>query len=347
MTSTLADRLPPDRFEEVARMVLETPTYEYIRGGAGEEITLAENLAALRRWRLVPRVLAGDVTEVELSTTAAGTDLDFPVLVAPMAVHRIADADGEVSTAKAAAEVGSALVVAANASVAVEEVARANPGARLWLQLYNWADREALAALIARGEAAGVRAIVATVNTPIAVSHGRPTTGFRTPPGVTYAHFDAFRPLDGGLDWSYVEWLKSRTALPVIVKGVLSPADGVRAAESGAAGIIVSNHGGRQLDRSIATIDALPAVVDAAGGKAEIYVDGGIRHGTDVLIALALGARAVFIGRPVMWGLAVGGASGVAAVLRHIREELREDMALSGVRSVAELGRAAVARVAR
>ena len=347
MTSTLADRLPPDRFEDVARMVLETPTYEYIRGGAGEEITLAENLAALRQWRLVPRVLAGDVTQVDLSTSAVGTPLQFPVMVAPMAVHRIADADGELSTANAVADGGSALVVAANASVAVEEIARAQPRAKLWLQLYNWSDREGLSRLIARGEEAGVRAIVATVNTPIVVSHGRPTTGFRTPPGVTYAHFDEFHGLDGGLDWSYVEWLRSRTALPVIVKGVLSPADAHLAAEAGAKGILVSNHGGRQLDRSMATIDALPAVVEAAGKHAEIYVDGGIRRGTDVLIALALGARAVFIGRPVMWGLAVGGSAGVAAVFRHIKEELREDMALSGISSVAQLGRAAVMPVAR
>jgi isopentenyl diphosphate isomerase/L-lactate dehydrogenase-like FMN-dependent dehydrogenase len=343
----LADRLPPDRFEEVARMVLEAPTYEYIRGGAGEEITLAENLAAFRRWRLVPRVLAGDMSEIRLSMRALGTELALPVLVAPMAVHRIADADGELSTAEAVADVGSALVVAANASVAVEEVARTQPNAKLWLQLYNWSDRDALARLIARGEDAGVQAIVATVNTPIAVSHGRPTTGFRTPPGITYAHFDAFIPLDGALDWGYVEWLRSRTSLPVVVKGVLSPADAVSAVDAGASGIIVSNHGGRQLDRTIATIDALHAVVEAAGVRAEIYVDGGVRRGTDVLIALALGARAVFIGRPVMWGLAVGGASGVAAVLRHIKEELREDMALSGIASVSKLNRAVVAMTAR
>jgi 4-hydroxymandelate oxidase len=345
MTASLADRLPPDRFEDVARMVLETPTYEYIRGGAGEEITLAENLAAFRRWRLVPRVLAGDMTAIGLATSALGTPLEVPVMVAPMAVHRIADADGELSTARAVAAAGSAFVVAANASVAVEEVARVHPTARLWLQLYNWKDRDLLAALIARGEEAGVRAIVATVNTPIAVSHGRPTTGFRTPPRVTYAHFKEFTGLDGGLDWSYVEWLRSRTALPVVVKGVLSPADAVRAVGSGAQGILVSNHGGRQLDRSIATIDALPAVVEAVGDQAEVYVDGGVRRGTDVLIALALGARAVFVGRPVMWGLAVGGADGVAAVLRHITEELREDMALSGVGDVAKLGRAVVSRV--
>jgi 4-hydroxymandelate oxidase len=347
MSSSLVDRLPPERFEDVAHMVLETPTYEYIRGGAGDEITLAENMAAFRRWRLVPRVLAGDVSQVDLSVSANGTELQFPVAIAPMAVHRIADVDGELSSALAAAETGSAMVVAANASVAVEKIAEAHPTANLWLQLYNWPDRDALAALIARGEEAGVKAIVATVNTPIAVSHGRPTTGFRTPPGVKYAHFDEFKGLDGGLDWTYVDWLRSRTPLPVIVKGVLSPADAVRAAESGARGIIVSNHGGRQLDRTIATIDALPAIVDAAGGQAEIYIDGGIRRGTDVLIALALGARAVFLGRPVMWGLAVGGAAGVASVLRHIRDELREDMALSGVASVAALGRAHIALAAR
>jgi len=346
MTAPLADRLPPDRFEEVARMVLETPTYEYIRGGAGEEITLAENLAAFRRWRLMPRVLAGDMSAVDLATSALGTPLDVPVMVAPMALHRIADPDGELSTAKAVAAVGSAFVVAANASVAVEEVARANPTANLWLQLYNWKDRQMLARLIARGEEAGVKAIVATVNTPIAASHGKPTTGFRNPPGVSYAHFKEFTGLDGGLDWTYVEWLRSRTSLPVVVKGVLSPADAVSAVESGARGILVSNHGGRQLDRSIATIDALPAVVEAAGEHAEVYLDGGVRRGTDVLIALALGARAVFVGRPVMWGLAVGGADGVAAVLRHIRDELREDMALSGVASVAKLQRSTVARVA-
>jgi 4-hydroxymandelate oxidase len=330
------DRLESDRVEELARLVLETPTYEYIRAGAGEELALKANLDAFRRWRLQPRVLA-NVGGLDLATNVLGTALAFPVMIAPMAVHRMAHPDGEVATAHGAAAAGSLLTVSANASVPVEQVAARSPATPLWLQVYNWKDRTALAKLIARGEEAGCRAIMPTVNTPIAVAHGRRTTGFRLPTEVTFGHFETPPELDAGLDWSFVEWIADRTSLPVVPKGILRGDDARLAADAGAKGVVVSNHGGRQLDRVVATLDALPGIVAAAGPRLEIYIDGGVRRGADILTALALGARAVFIGRPVLYGLAVDGAEGVSRMLASLRKELYEDAALCGVPSLSQI----------
>jgi len=324
--------LEPARYQEAARLLLEAPTYDYIASGAGAE----ENLKAFRRRRLLPRVLV-DVSQVDVTASVMGTTVAAPVLVAPMAVHRLAHAEGELATAAGTDRAGSVFCVAANSSVAIEEIAGAVPQANLWLQVYNWTDREALARLLERAENAGCRAIVPTVNTPVAVPHGSASSGFRLPHGVAPAHFDASPPLDASLTWSYLEWIASRTSLPVVPKGVMRADDARRALDAGARGVIVSNHGGRQLEHCIATLDALPAVAEAVGSRLEVYLDGGIRTGSDVLIAVALGARAVLVGRPILWGLTVAGADGVAAVLTRLRDELFVAAALCGTASVRDL----------
>ena len=343
MSDRLLDRIPLDSFGDVARLVLETPVYEWIRSGAGDEQSAIDNVAAFRRWRMRPHVLE-DVSTVSTAVTLLGTPLEVPLLVAPLALQRVVDEEGEIATARAVAEVGAALIVAVNATTSVEEIRSAAPDATLWFQLYNWDNRDALARVVERAEAAGCRAIVPLVNTPIGVAHTPPRAGFRLPAGLSFGHFEESPGLDAGNTWSYLEWLAARTTLPIVPKGILHPDDARRAVNSGARGIIVSNHGGRQLHRAVATIDALPEIVAAVGESAEIYLDGGIRSGSDALTALALGARAVTVGRPVMWGLALGGTAGVRRVLRSIAAELAEDAALCGVAAISATPRDIVIR---
>lgn len=330
MSVALVDRLPLGSFGDVARLILETPVYEWIRSGAGDEQSAIDNVAAFRRWRMRPHVLE-DVSTVSTAVTVLGSPLQVPLLVAPMALQRVVDEDGETATARAVADAGAALIVAVNATTSVEDIRNAAPDAVLWFQLYNWDDRDALARVIERAEAAGCRAIVPLVNTPIGVAHTPPQAGFRLPAGLSFGHFEQSPGLDSSNTWSYLEWLARTTTLPIVPKGILHPDDARRAVDSGARGIMISNHGGRQLHRAVATIDVLPEIAAAVGDAAEIYLDGGIRSGSDVLTALALGARAVTVGRPVMWGLALGGTAGVRRVLRSIADELVEDAALCGV----------------
>jgi 4-hydroxymandelate oxidase len=329
----LLGRLDPRDFETVARLVLDTPTYEWVRAGDVPGPSASDNTDAFGRWRLLPRALV-DVASVDLSVDVLGTRISSPVMVAPVALHRALHPGGEIAAARGVAAAGSVLVLATNASVAIDDVAAACPDASLWLQLYNWTDRDALRALIGRAEAAGCRALVPTVNTALAAAHVPRTVGFRPPAGVSFAHFEVSPPLDATLGWSYIEWLASVSSLPVIPKGVLHPDDARRAVDAGAQGMILSNHGGRQLPRSVATVDALPAVAAAVGDRIPVFLDGGVRSGGDVLLALALGARAVFVGRPAMWGLAVGGAEGVERVLGRLRDELALEAALAGVASL-------------
>ena len=337
MSDALVARLDPGSFPEVARHVLDTPSYEWIRSGAGDEQSLRDNEAAFSRWRLRPRVLV-DVANVNVATTVLGAQVRLPVGVAPLGLQKVMHPDGELAMAEGAARAGSVLIVAVNATVAVEDIAKAQPALPLWFQLYNWDDRDALAAVIERAENAGVKAIVPLVNTAIGVSHTPWRVGFRgLPPGASFAHFTTSPGLTSSNTWEYIEWLVGRTTLPIVPKGVMAADDAKRAIDAGARGILVSNHGGRQLPRSVATIDALPAVVAAIKGRAEVYLDGGVRTGTDVLIALALGARAVFVGRPAAWGLAVGGGDGVARVLDTIRGELADDAGLCGIDDIARI----------
>lgn len=310
---------------------MDTPTYEWICSGSGSEFG-GDNEAAFARRRLRPSVLV-DVSDVRTETTLLGASVSAPVMIGPMGLQRAVHPDGELAMAAGAAQAGSLFIVAVNATTSIEEIAAAQPKLPLWFQLYNWDDRDALAAVIARAEAAGCRAIVPLVNTPIGVNHTSPKIGFRLPAGAKFAHFESSPGLIASNTWEYLAWLRSVTSLPIVPKGIMTAADAARAVDAGAAGIIVSNHGGRQLPRSISTLDALADVVQGARGT-EVYLDGGVRSGGDVLIALALGARGVLVGRPVMWGMALGGAEGVARVLDHLRIGLAEDAGICGIADV-------------
>jgi 4-hydroxymandelate oxidase len=347
------DPLDLAALEAAARARLERGVYDYIAGGADAELTLADNLAAWSRLRLRPRVLR-DVSEVSTATTLLGSRVPIPLLVAPMAYHRMAHPDGEAASAAGAAAAGAPYVCSTQATMSVEEVAAAAPDAVRWFQVYVVRDRGWTAELVARAAAAGYRALVLTVDVPLLGNRLRDLRNdFRLPTGLAPANAPpagAARQrelaadmlaqagqFDPALTPDTIGWLAERSGLPVVVKGVLRGDDALACLDAGAAGVVVSNHGGRQLDGVVATADALPEVAAAVADRAEVYADGGIRHGTDVLKALSLGARAVLIGRPVLWALSRGGASGVERVLSALAAELRLAMALCGAVSPADL----------
>jgi len=336
MSDSLVARLSTSDFEQVAQLVLPAPIYGWIASGSEDGQSLVDNAAAFRRWRLNARVLV-DVRSVDTSTTVAGTKLAFPLMVAPMGLHRAVHADGELGTAAAVAATGSLFVQAVNATTTMEDVHAAQPGAAWWLQLYNWDDRAALERIIRRAEAAGCSGIVPLVNTTADVSHTPARVGYRPPAGVSLVYSESSSGLDYGLTEEYIEWLAKLTTLPIIPKGIVRGDDALRAVNAGARGIMVSNHGGRQLSHEVSTLDALPGVVAAVGKKVDVVLDGGVRHPSDVLIALALGARAVTLGRPVMYGLAVGGAEGVTRVLEDFKTGVRNEAMLCGVTSMNNL----------
>ena len=348
---TLADH------EQHARTQLDDNAWAYFSGGAADEISLRANRSAwdaLPLWPRVLRPLAGGHTRVPL----LGRTLAHPILLAPVAFQRLAHPDGELALAYAAAALGAGVVLSTQASVSLESVAQAvlpDPGrGPLWFQLYLQPDRGFTQALVQRAEAAGYEALVLTVDAPTSGVRDRERrAGFRLPPGVGPVNLaglqaPASSPLSPGQSalfdgllhhaptWDDIAWLQSITRLPVLLKGVLHPADARQAVSVGAAGLIVSNHGGRTLDTAPATATALPRVVQAVGGAVPVLVDGGIRRGTDVLKAMALGASAVLVGRPAVWGLANAGAAGVAHVLRLLRDELEVAMALTGCATLAE-----------
>ena len=348
---TLADH------EQHARTQLDDNAWAYFSGGAADEISLRANRTAwdaLSLWPRVLRPLAGGHTRVPL----LGRTLAHPILLAPVAFQRMAHPDGELAMAYAAAALGAGVVLSTQASVSVESVAQAvlpDPGrGPLWFQLYLQPDRGFTQALVQRAEAAGYEALVLTVDAPTSGVRDRERrAGFRLPSGVGPVNLAGLQtpaspPLSPGQSalfdgllhhaptWDDIAWLQSITRLPVLLKGVLHPADARQAVSVGAAGLIVSNHGGRTLDTAPATATALPRVVQAVGGAVPVLVDGGIRRGTDVLKAMALGASAVLVGRPAVWGLANAGAAGVAHVLRLLRDELEVAMALTGCATLAE-----------
>lgn len=331
MTDPLVARLAPRAYREIARHLLDRPTYGWIESGSGDAFE-GDNEGAFRRRRLRPSVLV-DVSAVSTATTVLGASIAAPVMIGPMGLQRAVHPDGELAMAAGAARAGSLFIVAVNATTSIEEIAGSAPGLPLWFQLYNWEDRDVLAGVIARAEGAGCRAIVPLVNTAIGVNHTSPQLGFRLPAGARFAHFDTSPGLTASNTWEYLSWLRTVTKLPIVPKGIMTGTDAARAVDAGCDAIIVSNHGGRQLERSISTLDALADVVGGAGSK-EVYLDGGVRTGGDILVALALGARAVLVGRPVMWGLAVGGADGVARVLDTLRQELADDAGLCGLADV-------------
>lgn len=343
-------------YEAAARELLSPMVHGFISGGSGDEVTLRANREAFDRWRLLPRMLRG-VSAASTATTVLGQDVSMPILLSPSGLHRVAHDEGELATARAARDLGTIYTVSTAATFAMEEVAReAGPW---WFQLYVLKDRGMTRSLVERAAAAGASALVVTVDVPVL---GRRETDernrFELPPGLSVANLRASAhehmpagaagsglssyvgsAWDPGITWDDLDWLASLSPLPVIPKGILHPQDAVLAFEHGAASVIVSNHGGRQLDSAIASLDALPAVVAAVDGRGEVLVDGGFRRGTDVLKALALGARAALIGRPVFWGLAVGGSAGVHHILELLRAELAVDLLLCGLASPAEVTR--------
>jgi isopentenyl diphosphate isomerase/L-lactate dehydrogenase-like FMN-dependent dehydrogenase len=342
-----------DDFEQAAREALDPGAYGYYAGGAGDERTLRANVEAFARWELRPRVLV-DVSEVSTATTVLGEEIALPLLVAPTAFQRLAHPEGELATARAAAAAGTVMCLSTLSSVSPPELAAAVPEAPLWFQLYWSRDRGFTRELVASAEEAGFRAIALTVDFPVAGRRERDLRAeFALPHDlpapnlpVTLARKDFHAALgdvvDTTLTWRDLEWLRSNCSLPLIVKGVLTAEDALLAAEHGAAAVIVSNHGGRQLDGVPATLDVLPEVAEAVGERVEVLLDGGIRRGTDVLEALALGARAVLAGRAVLWGLAVGGEEGVGSVLALLRQEIEVGLKLLGCARPADVSRAHV-----
>ena len=338
---TSPEPLNVDDFEEAARTRLDSGAYAYFAGGAGDERTLRAHSAAYGRWELRPRVLV-DVSEVSTATTVLGTEVSMPLLVAPTAFQRLADPEGELATARAAASAGTVMCVSTLSSVSPAELAAAAPGAPLWFQLYWSRDHGYTEALVAAVVEAGFRALVLTVDLPVAGRRERDLReAFALPDDLpipnlpfelarTDFHTALHESVDPSLTWRNLEWLRSRCPLPLVIKGVLTAEDALLAAEHGAAGVVVSNHGGRQLDGVPATLDVLPEVADAVGDRIEVLLDGGVRRGVDVLKALALGARAVLAGRTVIWGLAAGGEDGAARVLELLQAEIELGLTLLG-----------------
>jgi 4-hydroxymandelate oxidase len=352
-----------DEYEPIARGQLEQGAYDYVAGGAEDEWTLRENRAAFDRWALRPRVLA-DVERCATETTVLGTPIAFPVFPAVTAMHRLCHPDGEIASSRGAHEAGTLFTVGTLSSCTLEEIRAASPGP-LWFQLYAYKDAGINRMLIERAVAAGVRAIVLTVDAAIYGRRERDLrNAFVVPPAARARNLEGVIDLaaragqpaanvipadelrDRSMTWSGLEKLRALSPLPFVVKGLVTREDARSAAEVGVDGVIVSNHGGRQLDGTIATLDALPEVVEACAGRAgalgrpiEVLMDGGVRRGTHVLKALCLGARAVQIGRPTLYALAAAGADGVRHMLGLMQAEIRMGLALLGCSSIAQLTR--------
>jgi isopentenyl diphosphate isomerase/L-lactate dehydrogenase-like FMN-dependent dehydrogenase len=354
----VAEPLSVADYERLAEERLEPGPWAYLAGGSGDEWTLRENRAAFERWTFRPRVLC-DVSEISTATTVLGTQLELPVVVAPVAYQELYDPDGECATARAAAAVGAGMAVSTFGTRTHEEIAAAAPGLTQWCQLYVFQDRGVTREHLAGAAAAGCSAVVLTVDTPRLAQRERDLrVGFEIPSTLPlpYARAaigeapqnpaDQFALLDASVSWRDLEWIASEGQLPVVLKGITTDEDAKVAVEHGAAAIVVSNHGGRQLDGVPASLDALPEVAEAVDGRVEVYVDGGIRRGADVAKALALGARAVLAGRAPMFGLAVAGENGVRHVLELLRDELTLALCLLGCTSPEQLTRAHVQRSA-
>ncbi len=331
-------------YEKLAQTRMTPPLWDYYQGGSDDEVTMRECRAAFERIKLRPRVLV-DVSQdvLDMRTRVLGIPVSMPMLIAPMALHCMAHPEGECATAQAAGRAGTLMIASTVATRSIEEIAQAASGP-LWFQLYTYPSLNVAEMLVHRAEDAGYRAIVLTVDLPRLGNREKDLRNNVTIPPAPYqeANFvgiekegQAWVPLT----WKSIEWLRSITSLPIILKGILTGEDARLAVEHGVEGVVVTNHGGRQLDTAIPGIEALPEIVEAVAGRCEIYFDGGIRRGTDILKALALGARAVLIGRPVLWGLAVNGADGAYSVLELLRKEFELAMALSGRPTLASIDR--------
>jgi 4-hydroxymandelate oxidase len=350
-------------YEQLAKEHLSQMAFDYYSSGAWDEVTLRDNLAAFTRVKLRPKMLV-DVSKINLTTQVLGESLQLPLLIAPMAFQCLADPEGEIATALAAEIAGVGMVLSTLATKSLEEVATVAKGLQ-WFQLYIHKDQGLTQALVQRAYTAGYKAICLTVDAPMLGKRERDQRNeFTLPPGLHPANLTNISGLDipqapgeSGLltyfaqqinpavTWQDLEWLQSLSPLPLVVKGILRADDAVRAVEYGAQAIVVSNHGGRQLDGAIASLDALPDIIAAVDGKAEVLLDGGIRRGTDILKALAYGAKAVLIGRPVLWGLAVAGKIGVSHIISLLQDELNLAMALSGCASLGDIDSSLVSQL--
>ena len=341
-----------DYLEQAAASVDPT-IWCYFEGGAGDEVTLRANVAAYGRWRLRPRVLV-DVSAITTATTVLGTPVSMPVLVAPFAMQGLLAADGELATARATSAAGTLFCASTITTRTHAEIAAAAGDGPRWFQLYVIKDRQRTLANLSEACESGYSALVLTVDVPLLGRRERDLKlGFQIPADLPLPYIRGSDPaqaetmaqhfqMSPSLTWGDLEWIAAESALPIVLKGILTGEDGALAAEHGAAGVIVSNHGGRQLDGVAAALDVLPEVVEAVGGRCEVYVDGGIRRGGDVLKALALGARAVFSARAIAAGLAVGGEAGVQDVLTLLRDEIELGLGLLGCTSPDEVTRAHV-----
>jgi len=356
------ERITIADFVRDAAAILDGNALGYYRSGADRELTLADNENAFDRIRILPRVLRG-VGRRDMATTVLGEPVSMPVIAAPMAMQRMASADGELDTARACRGADTIMVLSTISNTGVEHVVPERSGP-VWFQLYVYRDRAVTENIIRRAESSGCRALVLTVDAPLIGQREADVRGrFRMPGHLDLPHVlnpdqpmsrEADSPqsalnayasdhLDQDLDWDIIDWIRERTSMPIVLKGIMHPDDAVTAAERGVDGIVVANHGGRQLDTVPAGIDALPAVVDAVAGRVEVLMDGGVRRGTDVLKALAFGARAVLVGRPLLWGLTVDGSAGAEQVLEILRTELDRAMALAGCPDLASIDRTIIA----
>jgi 4-hydroxymandelate oxidase len=338
-------------FEALAQPCMSAMAFAYIVGGAADELTLSANCEDWRRIRLAPKVLV-DVSEIDLSIELLGERFELPILLAPAAFHRLCCEDGELATIQGANQAGVSVVLSSFSTVAVEEITAAarHP---LWFQLYFQEDRGLTQEMVRRAEAAGCKALCVTVDTPVlGARHRESRTQFTLPSDFRLPNLNlgaiSHRPprsaiysalLNARLNWKDIEWLCSISKLPILLKGVLNPEDAAIAVGAGVSGLIVSNHGARNLDTLPSTAEALPRVAERVNGKLPVLVDGGIRRGTDVLKAIALGARAVLVGRPYLYALALGGAAGVARVIETLRTELMMAMALTGRTAIHQIDR--------
>jgi isopentenyl diphosphate isomerase/L-lactate dehydrogenase-like FMN-dependent dehydrogenase len=333
--------LNASEFERLAEGKVEPGPWGYFAGGAGDERTLADNVAAFGRWRLRPRMLV-DVGSVTTETSVLGREVSMPVLVAPTAFQQLAHPDGDLAVARGTAAAGTVMCLSTLGGASPAELAEAAPGGRHWFQLYWSRDREFTQALVEAAAEAGFEAIVLTIDLPAAGRRERDLrAAFEIPEDLPLPnlarhlgggdfHATLGQVVDPTITWRDLEWLRSVSSLPLIVKGILTSEDARLACEHGVDGVVVSNHGGRQLDGAPASLDALPEIVDAVSGRCLVVMDGGVRRGTDVVTALALGARAVLVGRPVLWALAVGGEEGVQRVLELLRAEVELALQLLG-----------------
>jgi 4-hydroxymandelate oxidase len=348
----LANVLNLAEFEPLARGRMAAPGFDYVAGGSWDEVTLTEAAAAWRRYRFVPRVLR-DLRSIDVSGVFLGRASSLPLAIAPMAVQSLAHPRAEAEMLAGAAAAGIPFCLSTTSSMTLEDVTAAAPDAERWFQLYVIGGMAHSRGLVERAAAAGFRALVVTVDLPVLGRRERDVrSGFALGPlphidGIADARNQRYGAIEDqrnvGLTWASIEEIGRWTSMPLVVKGILAPDDARRAVDAGVEAIVVSTHGGRQLDRAISTADALPAVVEAVGGACEIWVDGGIRRGLDVLAAIALGATGVMIGRPFYWALAAAGSAGVEHAASLLREEIELGLVLLGCSSIAEVDRTLLA----